>query len=331
MVARRAVVVALVLAVIALALAGWRWLHARGERQEALRLTRVGRFADAEPLLQQALARDAGDVEVLSALALGKLEGDPAAAEVYLTRWCVQRPSEDRPHRLRMDLRHRLARAERGAAARLRLMEQALDDGLRVLELAPEDDEVRREVAWLMLNVGRFGDAEQACRRCLARAPSDPWLQYLLAKACHAQGNRTEAVTLLDPVVRAEPGFAEALVLRGVLHREAGEPERAVVLLRQALALKGCPRKDCLYQLGLALAGAGRDDEARRAMAEVQLLTLQEAVAHDNFPSTPAMRVQIAEAMLEAGKPDEARALLETILTETPGYAPARRVMARLP
>jgi tetratricopeptide (TPR) repeat protein len=321
--------VAIVLAAIAGVWLVMHSLRACSERREALRLAHEGRFADAEPLLQRALARRGGDVEVLSALALGKLGSDDPSAEEYLTRWCELCPGEAQPYRLRLDLRHRLARGERNIAERLRRLGQALADGQRVLELDPDHDEVRREVAWLLLGVGRFDEAERACRYCLARGPADPWLLYLLAKACHARGKRAEAEALLDPVVRDQPRFAEALLLRAILHREADQPDRAVPLLRQALALDRCPRKDCLYQLGLALAGAGQDDEARRVMAEVQLQGLQDAVAFDNFPNTPAMRVQIGEAMLDAGKPEEALALLEALLAEAPDFAPAHRVLAR--
>jgi tetratricopeptide (TPR) repeat protein len=127
-----------------------------------------------------------------------------------------------------MDLRHRVGRSERGPAERLRLLELALADGQRFLELEPGEDEVRREVVWLLLGVGRFGEAEQTCRRCLALAPADPWLHYLLARACHGQGKRAEAESFLDPVVRAQPQFAEALLLRAILHREADQPAQAI-------------------------------------------------------------------------------------------------------
>lgn len=326
---RRLVLVAVVLTAAALGLTGWHRLQIHGERQEGLRLVRSGSSAAAEPLLQRALARDPRDVEVLSALAVGKLGADEPAAEEHLSRWCELRPDETRPFRLRMELRHRQGRQARGAAERLRLLEQALADGRRVLERSP-NDEVRREVVWLLLGVGRFDEAERECRRCLVEAPADLWLHFLLARACHGQGRRAEAEALLDPVVREQPRFPEALLLRATLHCAADQPDRAVPLLRQALGLPGCPRHDCLYQLGLALAAAGQAEEARRVMAEVQLLTLQTAVVRDHFPDNAAMRVQIAEAMLDAGRAEEARAVLEKVLTDVPDFAPARRLLERL-
>jgi Tfp pilus assembly protein PilF len=98
--------------------------------------------------------------------------------------------------------------------------------------------------------------------------------------------------------------------------------------LRQALEQKGCPRRDCLYRLGLALAATGQAEEARKVMAEVDLLNLTGAVANDHFPNNPAMRVQIAEAMLGVGRAAEANAELEAVLAAAPDFAPAHRVKA---
>jgi Tfp pilus assembly protein PilF len=298
-------------------------------RDEALRLAKQGKLAEAEPLLERAVERDGHDAEAVAALALAKLGGtDTAAAEKHLSRWCELRPTEARPVQLRMDLRHRTARGMWSRADRIALMESALADGQRVLELNPTDDVVRREVAWLALTVGRYADAEAECRRSLGAAPGDPWLNYLFAKILHAQDRRTEAAAVLDPVVREQPGFAEAFVLRAMLYHEADQPAQAVPLLRHALNQKGCPRRDCLYRLGLALAATSKADEARKVLAEVDLLNLTGAVANDHFPNNPAMRVQIAEAMLGVGRTADANAELDAVLAAAPDFAPAHRVKA---
>jgi tetratricopeptide (TPR) repeat protein len=301
---RTVVVVALVVAAAVAVPVGWGRLRAGVERQDGLRLAAAGRIDDAEPLLRAALARDPGDVEVLSAMTSGKLDaGAVAEAEGYLSRWCELRPRDPHPFRMRLEMRQRLARLERVAAERLRLSGLAVADAQHVLELAPNDDVVHRELAELLLRVGRPAEAEQASRVCLVRTPGDPWLLYLLAKSCHAQGNRADAEAALDPVVRDRTFFfAEALLLRAVLHREAGRPERAVPLLRQALTLDHCPRQECLYHLGLALADTGQYDEAKRVLAEIQALALQNAVAHDHFPNTEALRAHLAEALRAANK-----------------------------
>jgi Tfp pilus assembly protein PilF len=298
-------------------------------RAEALQLVKLGKLAEAEPLLVRANERDGNDAEVVAALAVVKLGGtDTAAAERYLSRWCELRPEEARPFQLRMDLRHRVSRGMVVVSERVRTMETAFEDGRRVLELEPTNDAVRREVAWLAMSVGRHADAEAECRRSLAASPHDSWLNFLLARVLHVQGKRTEAAEVLDAVVRAKPDFGDALLLRAILYRESDQPAQAVTMLRQALTLKGCPRRDCLYHLGLALAASGQADEARKAMAEVDLLNLTAAVSNDHFPNNPAMRVQIAEAMLGVGRLPEANAELDAVLAGSPEFAPAHRIKA---
>jgi tetratricopeptide (TPR) repeat protein len=326
---RKVAAAAAALLVTSLAVLGWRWQRAQFDRTDGLRLAQDGKAADAEPLLLAALARDGDDVEILAALARLKRKGpDPASALPLLTRWCELRSADAEPFRLRMDLRHRIARGRWSAADRLRDTEQAAADGRRVLELEPTDDAVRREVVWLLLQVGRYEEAERECRVCLRRAPEDGWLHYLLARSLHGQSRRAEAGQALDPVVRSQPRFADALLLRARLYAEADRPELAIPLLRQALALDTCPRRECLYQLGLALAATGERDEADRVMAEVNLLTLKGSMTADAAPETESMRVQIAEAMLGMGRLAEAKEQLDRVLAESPDFAPAHRVLA---
>jgi predicted Zn-dependent protease len=229
---------------------------------------------------------------------------------------------------LRLDLRHRIARGRWNAADRLRDMDDAAADGAHVLALDPGNDAVRREVAWLLLQVGRFVEAEAACRAVLAAAPRDGWMTYLLARSLHGQGRRAEAEQVLDPVVRALPKFADGLLLRAKLHTESDRPAEAIPLLRRALALDTCPRREALYQLGLALAATGDAAGAERAMAEVNLLSLKGSMAADAAPETVAMRVQIAEAMLGMGRLTEAKEQLDKVVAETPEFGPAHRVLA---
>lgn len=326
---RRVAVFAVALLIVGIAVLGWRWQRALSDRADGLQLAKDGKAAEAEPLLLAALERDGTDAEVLTALTRLKLKSsDPASALPFLTKWCDLKPGEAEPYRLRMDLRHRVARGRWSATDRLREMEEAVGDGRRVLELEPANDGVRREVIWLLLQVGRHEEAERECRISLRSAPSDVWLHYLLARSLHGQSKRAEAEQALDPVVRSQPRFAEGLLLRARLYTEADRPDLAVPLLRQALAQDTCPRRECLYQLGLALAATGEKDEAGRVMAEVNLLTLKGSMTADAAPETESMRVQLAEAMLGMGKAAEAKEQLDRVLAETPDFPPAHRVLA---
>jgi Tfp pilus assembly protein PilF len=315
--------------IITAAVLGWRAQRATADRAEGLRLAKAGKVNEAEPLLVTAWNRDGSDVEVTAALARVKLtSADPAAALPYLTRWCDLRPNEAKPFQLRMDLRHRTARGRWAAADRLKDLDDAAADGKRVLDLDPGNEAVRREVALIFIQVGRFPEAETECRYVLASAPLDGWMNYLLAFSLHGQGKWAAAEKFLDPVIRAEPRFADGLLLRAKLHVESDQPVKAIPLLRQALALDNCPRRECLYQLGLALAATGDTAGAEQVMAEVTLMSLNGSMAADAAPETKAMRVQIAEAMLGMGRLKEAKEQLDKVVAETPDFGPAHRVLA---
>src|SRR5205823_7878795 len=183
--------------------------------------------------------RNPNDLEVIRILARGHHTAEQLAeAEPYLTRWCELRPGDAEPYRLRMDVRHKLGglQAATNAEKQSRL-EEALADGRRALELEPDNDPLAQEVIWLYLSSGRFEEAQRECQRRLQRQPGHPWLLYLLAKAYHGQGANGEAQKILDPIVRDQPRFADALLLRAILYREANQPEQAIPLLRQVLAL----------------------------------------------------------------------------------------------
>lgn len=299
------------------------------ERAEALRASHLGRFADAEPLLRRALERHPDDLDVIQALALG-LAGTErlGEAEPYLDRWCELRPRDAGPYKQRMDVRHRRARQAPNAADRQRLMEEALADGQRALDLDPPGDDIAPEVVWLLTEVGRFEEADRLCRRCLRRQPDDPWLTYLLARVDRARGAAGEARALLDGLLEQHPRFVQGLLLRAVLSNESGEPDKAVPLLRQVLSLDRSYHREAYYQLSLALARTGQAEEARRALAEVEKDNLNTVLASANNPDTLGVKLQRAEVLLATGREEEAVRLLAALLAEDPGCAPAHALLA---
>jgi tetratricopeptide (TPR) repeat protein len=252
-------------------------------------------------------------------------------ATVYFV-WCGSETSgqRDDPEALkqRMDQRHRKARAAQAAAEGQRLMEEALADGLRVLELNPQDDAVAQEVVWLHLQLGQFDEADRLCRQCLRRRPGDPWLTYLLASVAHGRGGNAEAQGLLDALLRQYPRFTRGLLLRAVLFKEAGEPDKAIPLLREVLSLDPAFRREARYELSLALARTGQSEEAQRLMAELQKDNLDKLLASEHNPDTVGAKLHKAEACLAAHQEEEGLRLLNALLEQDPGFAPAHALLA---
>jgi tetratricopeptide (TPR) repeat protein len=319
---------AVALGLSAAAWLAWRRLEVRRAAQEAIHLAQQGVFSDAEPKLRAALERDPGNAELLRALALGLLATEQLdEADAVLTRWCQARPERAEPYRLRMDLRHQRAQ-QAGPRAAQQLRELALDDGRRAIELDPDDDSVARKVVWLGLAGGRFDEADRACRRCLERQPDDPWLLYLQARVCHARGASAEAQGVLDRLLPRLPQFTPGLLLRAVLHYEAGEAEQAIPLLRKVIAEGGASHREARYHLGLALARAGHAEEARRVMAEVQRDQFEKETARPGEKDSLAVQVRRAELLLNGGRAEEALASLQAVLEEDPGCEAAHRLLA---
>jgi tetratricopeptide (TPR) repeat protein len=320
------------LVVAACGLTGWLvWQRYETHRlvREALRLAEKKSFRDAEPVLESALRRAPDRVDLLRAMALGLLGSERLnAAEPFLTRWIELRPSEAQPYRLRMHVQHRRAYQGTTESEQQRLQGLACADGLRVLELDPDDEQVAQEVIWLCLSLGRFNEADKLCRRWRQEKPNDLWLIYLQARVCHGQGANRDAQTLLDAVLPAQPQFTRGQFLRAILHLEAGEPDRAIPLLRQVIAHDKGHQQEARYQLGLALARTGQNEEAQKIMTEVQQKNLDQVTTRAGHLEQPAVQVRRAELLLGAGEADRAFQLLQAILKEDPRCAAAHRVLA---
>lgn len=287
------------------------------DKTQGLELAKKGRFTQAEPLLQRSLARHPQDVEVVRTLALGYLGlGRNADAEPLLSRWCELQPQDAEPFRRRMEFyRDR------------RQFPLAVADGLRVLEFEPNNVEVGKDVAPMLLITGRLEEAEREARRWLQQAPDNPRLLYLLADVSHQRGNNAEAEAVLDRLLLAQPESPDALLLRGILYQEADNSAQAIPVLRHVLALPPPPSQQlaACYYLSLALSRTGQADEAKRVLAQVQWHQAADLMARKEHPQTPALLLWVAEAKLSADEPQQTQEsvdLLGRIMSQDPNCAP---------
>lgn len=298
---------------------GSRWYDRQAERDEALRLAETGHFDAAEPRLLQIQERDPGDADAVRALALGYLKaGRLDDAETHLDRWCELRPGEAEPYRRRLDL---WTKRQDGA--------RALADMERILQLDPDDLEVREGAVHLLLTAGRYEEAEREAVRCMDARPDDPGTWYLVARSRFHLGRTAEATALADRLLAAVPDFPGARELRADLYLAAGQTDPAVRLLRQAADVPGRDPTGPLYQLGLALARAGRDDEAKKVEAESRWrreLSLWSADARRY--DRPELQARVVEALLAADRTDDAVRFLTDVLRQRPDAAAAHRLLA---
>jgi predicted Zn-dependent protease len=298
---------------------GWRWLQDRTDRREGLRLAGEGRFDAAEPLLKRAFERYPDDVAVVRALALGHLEARRFdEAQAYLDRWCELRPGETDPYRHRLDLWMKQMK-----------LAEALADAGTLLRLRPNDFSTRQLSVQLLFLDGRFGEAEAEGLRCLKEQPNNTDLWYLLASIYHGQHRDAEAAEFADRLLKAKPESTAGLRLRAELFLEAGQPDPALRLLKQAADAPGPEGLSALYQLSLALSRAGREEEATKALAEMQWRQAMDLWSTDDHrDDNSGLQARVVEALLAAGKADEAVRFLTDILARKPDAAGTRQLLA---
>jgi predicted Zn-dependent protease len=288
---------------------GWRWNEDRTERFEALRLAGSYNFDTAQLLLRRLHERHPQDVEIIRALAVGYLDARQLAeAQTFLDRWCALQPQEAQPYRRRLDLWMKQQKVT-----------AAIADAEHILQLEPDDFEVRQLLAQLLLMDGRYEQAEKEGLLCLRKQPNSVKLWYLLASAYRGQHSTAQAVDFADRVVRAAPGFAAGLKLRAELYLDAEQLEPALRLLQQAAATPGADGLPALHLLGMVLARAGREEEARKAQTEMHWRRALVIWSEDEHrDDNAALQERVVEALLGAGKTDEAVRFLTDIMQRNP-------------
>lgn len=112
-----------------------------------------------------------------------------------------------------------------------------------------------------MHRAGNLAGAEQIYLRLLQFPPPNPMVQQMLGVLRSQQGRNTEALALLEAVVKALPQIPDGWVNYGNVLRGLGRPGDALKAFDKALAL-GPVRPDMIYNRSAALLEMGRMPEA---------------------------------------------------------------------
>jgi AAA+ superfamily predicted ATPase len=161
---------------------------------------------------------------------------------------------------------------------------QALREALRV---SPDNLPLRRHLAETLLGLGHFAEAEQEYRQALSLAPEDPLLKVGLARAFYQQGKNSQALVLVEALLKESNTPAPAYVLHAQLLLRAGEVERAVRQYREALDLDPtCADRELSSQLGI---GPG-EDAGEVAEGKVRAAWEEPGAGLDTSLERPAIR-----------------------------------------
>jgi tetratricopeptide (TPR) repeat protein len=171
---------------------------------------------------------------------------------------------------------------------------------------------------------GRHARAVSLLERARRSAKGDPAvraaIERTLAQLQGGIGHEAEAADALAriPLERLQTRDARALATFGIGRLRDGDVERAVRCLTAAHAVvereSAGEFAEAFYLglLGEALARAGRDEDARRALE--QALIDYDAIVGDKHPATAGLLVELAEVRLRLGDAAGARVACKRVL-----------------
>lgn len=291
----------------------------------AAELYRAGRRRESEALLQEVLAADPESADALFYLGSLALDaGRTAHALRLLGRAAARRPLEAAFHAA---LGNALARAGRP--------DDALAAFRAALALQPEMVELQMNIGHAQRALGRHADAMRSYDLLLAQQPAHAGARLGRALALAGLGSREQAMAELALARVRAPGALDYDLEEASLFLALGEAEEAA---RRYAALLERPGMDVRVHLNLAAAlrQAGRVDEARRSLREIERAGLTDA----------GTLVRLAESFLACGEPhaalplyerllahddsDELRARQAVALLELERHAPAAEVLRAL-
>ncbi|HEY7426628.1 MAG TPA: AAA family ATPase [Gemmataceae bacterium] len=109
---------------------------------------------------------------------------------------------------------------------------QALREALRV---SPDNLPLRQHLAETLVGLGRLDEAEQEYRQALTGAGDNDALKVGLADVFSQQGKNSQALVIVEALIRQTQAPARAYLLHARLLLRAGEVERAIRQYREAI------------------------------------------------------------------------------------------------
>jgi tetratricopeptide (TPR) repeat protein len=236
---------------------------------------------------------------------------------------------------LRRQPDHFDARARRGYAARdLGWFAEAAEDLDKALALRPDADNVRLALAEIQVLLGRFTEAQPHFEELRKHQPGNPSVLFGLARCLAGQGQKEQAVPLLDHVLAGSPNDWKALSERGWVAVELDRPAEGETYLRRAVALAP-PDVPLLVRLADCLRLLGKSEEARdyrekadRLKADVRRADQLGDLIREKDPNNPDLRHELACILLRMGKKQDALHWFQTALEKAPKHRPTHQSLA---
>jgi tetratricopeptide (TPR) repeat protein len=179
---------------------------------------RMGRFADAEQALRDALAQHPNRIVIYSRLARMRRSQGDREGEIALYREVL----EERPG-------HYGTLVSLGEAQIAQnKIDQAIVTYAQLAALFPDDLQILRRLASLEFGSGRYEEAADRLRRAIRRHPSHHEFSYSLGQVIRALGRSEEALEVFDSIPRSHPLYVEARMQMAIYFEDTDQFELAL-------------------------------------------------------------------------------------------------------
>jgi predicted Zn-dependent protease len=279
----------------------------RGLEDASQRLPRGPLLAELRSELQAA-GKDRAKIDAVVARSLATELGPPPApaARVRAEAWMK---ATDPGIATREHWPGRLAQTRQALEGRLRQQDWAGAEGIVDSVHLKYPGTVFAAFVGGILELAR-GRAEEARNQLLASlhaSPRSPVVVAALAKAWSREKGATYAGDQLMRLAEADPGFAMARYVASRAYLDGREPGQAEAVLQRGLT--GDPASTPTYRhLSLFYLEVDRAPEAADVCRR----------GHDQFPQAVSLQTMLAELQLKLGRPEEARRLLEELVSRRP-------------
>jgi len=208
-------------------------------------------------------------------------------------------------------------------SGRIFLEQSRFGDAAAMFERAHRVSPRSRVPLWNLwfLSAQRLRDpvgAERAARSLVELTPDNAHAEHMLAWSFVMQRRFAEAEDAMRATLEIDPAHAWGLPNLGHLLQRRGAADEAVEVYREVLtrAREGSLQTDVAHAtlcLGLALAAAGRESEARSVAVEEARALEAGRIDGEPSPLDDALRAALLAA---AGRETEARAVLSPLMHE---------------
>jgi tetratricopeptide (TPR) repeat protein len=180
------------------------------------------------------------------------------------------------------------------------------------IEIAPDFAPAYNLLGYAYRQVGRYEDAENAFKKYIELIPNDPNPYDSYAELLMKMGRFDESIDMYRKALATDPKFSPSHIgiASNLMYQGKHDAARKEARKLHESARNDADRRNALFATAVAYADEGKFDEA-----VAELKKEQSIAARINDPANmSADAVAMGDVLLEAGKPEEARAMYQEAL-----------------